>query len=54
MFHDNGIEMHSTHNEGKSVAEKRFIRTKTKIYKHMTGVSKTVYIDGLDEIVNRS
>ena len=40
------------HNEGKSVAE-RFIRTlKTKIYKYMTSVSKTVYIDKLDDIVN--
>ena len=40
------------HNEGKSVAE-RFIRTlKTKIYKYMISVSKTEYIDKLDDIVN--
>ena len=51
---DNCIEMHSTHNEGKSVVAERFIRTlKNKIYKHMTSTSKTVYIDKLDEIVNK-
>ena len=45
--------MYSTHNEGKSVVAERFIRTlKNKIYKHMTSVSKTVYIDKLDDIVN--
>ena len=36
-LNDNGIEMHSIHNEGKSVVAERFIRTlKTKIYKYMT------------------
>ena len=50
---DNDIEMYSTHNEGKSVVAERFIRTlKNKIYKHMTAVSKNVYIDKLDDIVN--
>ena len=49
----NNIEMHSTHNEGKSVVAERFIRTiKNKIYKHMTSISKNVYIDKLDDIVN--
>ena len=49
----NDIEMYSTHNEGKSVVAERFIRTiKNKIYKHMTSVSKYVYIDKLDHIVN--
>ena len=44
--------MYSTHNEGKSVIAERFIRTlKTKIYKYMTSVSKNVYIDKLDDIV---
>ena len=44
--------MYSIHNEGKSVAAERFIRTlKTKIYKHMTSVSKNLYIDKLDDIV---
>ena len=43
---DNDIEMYSTHNEGKSVVAERFIRTlKAKIYKYLTSVSKTVYID---------
>ena len=45
--------MYSTYNEGKSVVAERFIRTlKTKIYKYMTSVSKNVYIDKLDDIVN--
>ena len=40
------------HNEGKSVAAERFIRTlKTKIYKYMASISKNVYIDELDNIV---
>ena len=38
---DNDIEMYSIHNEGKSVAAERFIRTlKNKIYKYMTAISK--------------
>ena len=45
--------MYSIHNEGKSVVAERFIRTlKTKIYKYMTSVSKNVYIDKLDDIVD--
>ena len=45
--------MYSIHNEGKSVIAERFIRTlKTKIYKYMTSVSKNVYIDKLDDIVD--
>ena len=45
--------MYSTHNEGKSVVAERFIRTlKNKIYKHMTAVSKNVYFDILNDIVN--
>ena len=50
---DNNIVMYSTHNEGKSVVAERFIRTlKRKIYKHMTSISKNVYIDKLDDIVD--
>ena len=50
---DNDIAMYSTHNEGKSVVAERFIRTlKNKIYKYMTSISKNVYIDKLDDIVN--
>ena len=49
----NNIEMYSTHNDRKSVVAERFIRTlKTKIYKYMTSLSKNVYIDKLDDIVN--
>ena len=50
---DNYIVMYSTYNEGKSVVAERFIRTlKSKIYKHMTSISKNVYIDKLGDIVN--
>ena len=45
--------MYSIYNEGKSVVAERFIKTlKTKIYKYMTSISKNVYIDKLDDIVN--
>ena len=45
--------MYSTHNEGKSVVTERFISTlKDKIYKYITSISKNVYIDKLDDIVN--
>ena len=48
------IEMYSAHNEGKSVIAERFIRTlKSKIYKCMNSVLKNVYIDKLDDIVNK-
>ena len=44
--------MYSAYNEGKSVVAKRFIRTlKTKIFKHMTAISKNVYFDVLDDSV---
>ena len=50
---DNDIEMYSTHNEGKSIVAEKFIRTiKKKFYKYMTSVSKNLYIDKLDDIVN--
>ena len=50
---DNNIEMYSINNEGKSVFAERFIRTvKNKNYKYMTAISKNVYIDKLDDIVN--
>ena len=50
----NDIEMYSTHNEGKSVVAERFIKTlKNKIYKHMTYIGKNVYIDVLDDIVDK-
>ena len=45
--------MYLIHNEGKSVvAETFFITLKNKIYKHMTAISKKVYFDVLDNIVD--
>ena len=53
MFRTSGIEIYSTHNKGKLVVADRFIRTfKIKFYKYMTSISKNVYIDKLDHIVN--
>ena len=50
---DNNIEMYLTHNEGKSVVAERFIRTlKNKIYKHMTAISKNIYFDVLNDILD--
>ena len=50
----NNIEVYSTFNEGKSVIAERFIRTlKNKFFKHMTAISKNVYFDVLDDIVNK-
>ena len=50
----NNIEMYSTYNEGKSVVAERFIKTlKNNISKHMTTISKNVYIDALNDIVNK-
>ena len=44
--------MYSAHNEGKSVAAERFIKTlKNKICKHMTAISKNGYFDVLNDIV---
>ena len=46
--------MYSTHNEVKSVVAERFIRTlKNRTYKYMTSISKNVYIDKLDYMVNK-
>ena len=45
--------MYSIHNEGKSVIAERFIRTlKNKTNKNMTAISKNIYVDKLDGIVN--
>ena len=45
--------MYSIHNEGKSVVAERFIRTfKNEIFKYMTAISKSVYINKLDDIIN--
>ena len=45
--------MYSIHNEGISVVAEIVIRTlKNNIYKYMTSISKNVYIDKLDDIVD--
>ena len=50
----NDIEMYSTYNEGKCVVAEKFIRTlKNKIFKHMTAISKNIYFDILDDIVDK-
>ena len=46
--------MYSIHNDGKSAVAERFIRSlKTKVYKYMTSILKNVYINKLDDIVNK-
>ena len=51
---DNDIERFSICNERKSVLAERYIRIlKSIIYKYMTSVSKSLYIDKLYDIVNK-
>ena len=46
--------MYSTYNKEKSVGAERFIKTlKNKIYEHMTVVSKNVYFEVIDDIVDK-
>ena len=50
----NDLEMYFTYYEGKSIFAERFIRTlKNKIYKYMTSISRKVYINVLDDSVNK-
>ena len=50
----NNIEMYSTFNEGKSAVAERFIKAlKNKVYQQTTAISKNVYVDVLDDIVNK-
>ena len=47
--------MYLIHNDRKFVVVEIFIRTlKTKIYKYMSSLSKNVYINKLDNIVNEN
>ena len=47
--------MYSTYNEGKSVIAEKFIRTlKNKTFKHITGVSKNVYLDDIVDKYNNT
>ena len=51
---NNNTETHSTYNEEKSVVAERLVGTqKNKVFKHMTAISKNVYFDALDYIVNK-
>ena len=44
----NDVEIYSTYKEGKSLVAERFLRTlKSKIFEHMTGISKNLYFDVL-------
>ena len=46
--------MNSTYKERKSVVAERFIKTlKNKIYKHVAAVSKNVYFDVLNDVVDK-
>ena len=50
----NAMKMCSVHSEGKPVVAERFIRTlKNKIYECVSSIPKNVYIDKLDDIVNK-
>ena len=45
FFRDSNIEIYSTYNEEKFIATEGFIKIlKNKIYKHMTAVSKKVFL----------
>ena len=53
-LHDDNIKMYSIHDEGKFVVAERFIRTlNNKAHKYVTSIPKKVYIDKLDNIVNK-
>ena len=46
--------MYSAYNEGRSVVAERLIKTvKNKVYQYVISISKNVYIDKLDDIVNK-
>ena len=54
FLQNNDTEMYSMRNEGKSVIAERFTKTlKNKIYKYMTSIPKNLYIDKLDDTVNK-
>ena len=51
---ENVTEMYSTRNGRKYVIAETFIETlNNKTYKYMTSISKNVYIDKLDDLVNK-
>ena len=51
---DNDIETYSTSNDRKSVVAETFIRTlKNKNYEQMIAASRNIFIDKLDDIINK-
>ena len=51
---DSNIEIYLTHNEEKSVDTERVFRIfKNKLYKHLNAVSKNVYVEKLDGIIDK-
>ena len=53
-LYDNKIEIYSIDKEEKPLVAERFIKTlKSDIYKRKTAISKNMYIDKLDEIVDK-
>ena len=51
---ENATEMYSARNGRKYVIAEIFIETlNNKTYKYMTSISKNVYIDKLDDLVNK-
>ena len=53
MVEENDIKIYSTYNEEKSVVAEKFIRTlKNKIYNHATAVSKNVYFNIFNDVVD--
>ena len=53
-FFQNNIEIYWMDNEGKSVFAERFVRTlENKVYQYVISKSENVYIDTLEEIVNK-
>ena len=51
---ENNIEMYSPHNEGKFIIAENFSRTlMNKFYKYMALISKDLYIDKSDDVVNK-
>ena len=51
---NNDVEIYLTHNDGKSVAAERFIKTLENLtYKYMTSISNNMCIDKLDETINK-
>ena len=53
FFQNNSIEMYSRHNVGKALVAERFIRTLKNRIQCMTSISKKLYIDKLNKIVNK-